>query len=108
MTAGDVVLLNFPFSDLTGAKLRPAVVLAVVDRNDFIAVQVTSKQKSDPNAVELRASDFAAGGLRTTSYARGSKLFTAHRSIVVRRVGRLRGNVKEAIRDIAVRVIRTN
>lgn len=45
MIAGDVVLLNFPFSDLSGVKLRPVVVIAVVDREDFITVQITSQRK---------------------------------------------------------------
>ena len=65
MTAGDVVLLNFPFSDLSAAKVRPAVVLAVVDREDFIAVQITSKRKSDRNAIELSDKSFAEYQKRT-------------------------------------------
>jgi mRNA interferase MazF len=70
MIAGDVVLLNFPFSDLTGAKLRPVVVLAVVDRDEFIACMITSKDKGDRRAVTLTNRSFADGGLRVTSYAR--------------------------------------
>jgi mRNA interferase MazF len=62
MIAGDVVLLNFPFSDLSGAKLRPAVVLAVLDQGDFVACQVTSRQAV--NAVALSAGDFVQGGLK--------------------------------------------
>lgn len=87
MTAGDVVLLNFPFSDLSGAKLRPVVVLAVVDREDFIAVQITSQRKADRGAVELTNKSFTDGGLRVASFARSAKLFTAHRKVVVKRVG---------------------
>ena len=106
MTPGDVVLLNFPFSDLSGAKLRPAVVLAPVDRDDFIAVQITSQRRSDRNAIELTNASFAAGGLRITSFARAGKLFTAHRRIVIKRVGRVRDSVRDAIREAAIRVIR--
>ena len=106
MTAGDVVLLNFPFSDLSGAKLRPAIVLAAVDREDFIAVQITSQRRSDRNAVELTHASFVAGGLRIRSFARAGKLFTAHRKIVIKRVGRLRDSVRDAIREAAIRVIR--
>jgi mRNA interferase MazF len=106
MTAGDVVLFNFPFSDLSAVKLRPAIVLAVVDREDFIAVQVTSQRKADRNAVELTNRSFVEGGLRVTSFARTGKLFTAHRKVVLKRVGRLREDVRSAIRDGAIRVIR--
>ena len=41
--AGAVVLVRFPFSDLSKTKLRPAVVLANVGRGDRILCQVTSK-----------------------------------------------------------------
>ena len=40
--AGTVVLVPFPFSDLSQAKLRPAVVLADVGRGDWILCQITS------------------------------------------------------------------
>jgi mRNA interferase MazF len=104
MTAGDVVLLNFPFSDLSGAKLRPAVVVAVVDQGDFIACQVTSRHAAD--AVALRASDFVQGGLQRDSYARPGKLFTANRSIVAKRVGQVQETTRDSIRDAVIRIIR--
>jgi len=73
MIAGDVVLLNFPFSDLSGAKLRPVLVVAVVDREECVVCQITSQQKRDPRAVELAADAFSDGGLRKTSlFARES------------------------------------
>lgn len=106
MTAGDVVLLRFPFSDLSGVKIRPAAVLAVVDRDDFIACQITSQRKSDRFAVELTDSNFVEGGLRLTSFARPGKLFTADRRVVMKRVGRLRNAVRDVMREAAIRVIR--
>jgi mRNA interferase MazF len=104
--AGDVVLPTFPFSDLSGAKLRPVVVLAVVDKDEFVACQITSKRKSDRRSVELTAASFAAGGLRLTSFVCPGKLFTAHRKVVVKRVGRLKDHVRDEIRDNAIEVIR--
>ena len=46
-TAGSVVLIPFPFSDLSQSKRRPAVVLADAGRGDWILCQVTSKPYSD-------------------------------------------------------------
>jgi hypothetical protein len=40
--AGQVVVLPFPFSDLTRNKFRPALLLAEVGRGDWIACQITS------------------------------------------------------------------
>ncbi len=103
MTAGDVVLLNFPFSDLSGAKLRPAVVLAMAGRGDFVACQITSKRLAGRREIELPGKSFVEGGLRMTSLVLPGKLFTAHEKIVVKRVGRLKDTVREEIREAAIR-----
>lgn len=104
MTAGDVVLLHFPFSDLSGSKLRPAVVLANVGNGDFVAGQVTSNRSAD--AIELTAGSFTAGSLRTVSYARPGKLFTANIKVVSKYVGRLTDGVRDQIKVATIEVIR--
>jgi PemK-like, MazF-like toxin of type II toxin-antitoxin system len=106
MIAGDVLLLNFPFSDLSGAKLRPVLVLAIADRDEYVVCQITSRRKTDPRAIELRDDAFSEGGLRKASFVRPGKMFTAHRSLMVRRVGRLKETVKNTVRDAVVQLIR--
>ena len=85
--AASVVLVPFPFSDLSEAKLRPAVVLANAGRDDWILCQVTSNPYGDARAVALTRSAFAAGSLRVNSYARPGKLFTASRTLITSQVG---------------------
>ena len=51
--AGQVILLPFPFSDLTRSKLRPALLLADAGRDDWIACQITSNPYADPHAIAL-------------------------------------------------------
>ena len=101
---GSVVLLRFPFSDLSQSKLRPAVVLASADRDDWILCQLTSKPYGDVRAIQITDADFASGGLRLVSYARPGKLFTAHRSLFVAEPGKLRpealAKVREAVLDV--------
>lgn len=63
-TTGAVVLIPFPFSDLSQAKLRPAVVLADVGRGDWILCQVTSNPYGDSRAIMLTDASFATGSLR--------------------------------------------
>ena len=58
---GPVVLVRFPFSDLSQSKLRPAVVLADAGRGDWILCQVTSNPYADARAVELAEGDFWHG-----------------------------------------------
>ena len=64
---GAVVLVPFPFSDLSQIKLRPVVVLADASKRDWILCQVTSKPYADTRAIEIKNSDFASGSLRLVS-----------------------------------------
>ena len=98
LAVGAVVLVPFPFSDLSRAKLRPAIVLADAGRGDFVLCQVTSNPYGDPRAVELASGDFASGSLDRISYARPGKLFTASDSLVVRQVGNLNSAALDRIR----------
>ena len=84
---GEVVLVRFPFSDLSQSKVRPAVCLANAGRGDWVLCQITSSPYGDPAAIPLAAPDFASGGLLVASFARPGKLFTAHAGLIVRSVG---------------------
>jgi mRNA interferase MazF len=61
-SVGSVVLVPFPFSDLSQSKLRAAIVLASADREDWVLCQVTSRPYGDTRALELRDADFAVDG----------------------------------------------
>ncbi len=99
---GSIVLVPFPFSDLTQSKLRPAAVLVPAGRGDWILCQITSNSYGDSQAVILANSDFDRGGLRLVSHARPAKLFTAHESLFVTEPGKLR---PESLRKIVDGVI---
>jgi mRNA interferase MazF len=89
LAAGAVVLVPFPFSDLSQAKLRPAVILADAGRGDWVLCQITSNPYGDSCAVALSEKSFREGSLRVVSYARPGKLFTASQSLIVGHVGTL-------------------
>ena len=91
-SAGAVVLVTFPFSDLSQSKLRPAVVLATAGNNDWVLCQITSNAYSDPHAIEITDNNFDSGSLRLVSYARPAKLFTANKRLIAAQVGRLTGD----------------
>lgn len=105
LAAESVVLVSFPFSDLTRSKRRPALVLAAVGRNDVLLWQITSNPYSDLRAIELSEEDFEEGSLRRTSYARPGKLFTAHRSLIAERIGRLNQASRERVTQAVVALI---
>ncbi len=74
---GEIVVLPFPFSDLTRAKRRPALVLAAPLGDDLILCQITSRDVRDEYAVTLKDSDFRLGSLKRPSNARPNRVFTA-------------------------------
>jgi mRNA interferase MazF len=105
--AGSVVLVRFPFSDLSQSKLRPAVILAQAERDDWLLCQLTSKPYSDSRAIQMTDADFDTGSLRITSYARPAKLFTAHRSLIASEVGNLHTDSLNRIIDAIIRLLQS-
>src|SRR4051812_18821014 len=105
LAAGQVVIVHFPFSDLSQAKLRPAIILAEAGRGDWLLCQITSKSYGDPRAVQITAGDFTRGALRVISFARPGKLFTAHTTLIAGEVGELNPAKFSAIRDAVIRLI---
>ena len=86
---GDLVVVTFPFSDLSGSKLRPALVVGVAGRGDFILCQLTSKNYNSDGIEIDPTADVSSGKLRGTSYARPLKLFTAHKRLIKSVIGKL-------------------
>lgn len=91
---GDVVLVPFPFTNLRGAKARPALVVSDSPFNfrDVVLVAITSQVPagSDPLAVDLAPSqsNFAATGLRQHSAVLVGKLVTLEVGLPYRAIGR--------------------
>ncbi len=104
LAVGDIVLVQFPFSDLKGQKLRPTLVLAKAEFDNVILCQITSKPYSSKIAIMLQEEDFIQGELPITSYIRPDKLFTAEPSIIQKKAGTIRVKKKNAIL-LAVREI---
>ena len=81
---GDVVLVPFPFTDLTATKQRPAVVVSPdrlnIVRADVIVAAITSQIPNDLGEDELLLSDadLRASGLPKRSIIRLGKIFTIH------------------------------
>ena len=97
---GDIVILSFPFSDLSATKVRPALVLADAN-DDVILSQITSREFFDDHAVSLSRREFREGSLPCDSWIRVNKLFTADRSLIFRKSGRItERKVSEVIENL--------
>jgi mRNA interferase MazF len=99
---GDVVVVPFPFSDLTFAKRRPALVIAELEGDDLILCQITSQQIGDRYTVSIEKKDFETGTLKQKSNVRPNRVFTADRHIVLYLVGHLR---PDKVSDIIERIV---
>lgn len=101
-SAGSVVVIPFPFSDLSKSKLRPALVLANVGKGDWILSQITSKSYADKGAIALNREDFSSGSLKIASFIRPGKLFTANKMLFHGHPGSISS---EKLKEVIITVI---
>ena len=85
----DIVLLPFPFTDLSASKKRPVLILRAPNfQGDFLAVPITS-QSGYENSLALQQDDLILGFLPKISYVRPDKLVTLNECLVIQRIGKL-------------------
>lgn len=103
---GEVVVVPFPFSDLTQAKRRPALVVASLTGDDVILCQITSQVTRDDYALSIMAEDFVSGSLNQPSNVRPNRIFTADQNIILYLVGQLKSEVLEQIISQIIGILR--
>lgn len=107
LVAGEVVVLLFPFSDLSSSRRRPALVVATLTGDDVILAQITSSfARSDKYAISLEAKDFQEGKLPVSSLIRPNKLFTADTALISSKMGSLRENKLKEVQEALVKIFR--
>jgi mRNA interferase MazF len=104
---GDVVVVPFPFSDLTQTKRRPALVISPLDGEDVILCQITSQQVKDSYAIPLRNTDFLTGKLSQPSNVRPNRLFTADSHLILYRAGNLTAAKMTEVVEKLVSIVRS-
>jgi mRNA interferase MazF len=92
---GQVVLVPFPFADLSSAKQRPAVIVSASwynnSRPDCVLAAITSSvpAEMEPDMVRIQGSEVKTAGLRMTSVVRAGKVFTIEQDRIVKPMGQL-------------------
>jgi len=99
---GDIVVIPFPFSDLSGSKKRPALVIADLQGDDIILCQITSQQVKDKYAIPVKDSDFKSGKLTAPSNIRPNRIFTADKNIIIKKAASLN---EAAINTVVQKII---
>ncbi len=99
---GDVVVVPFPFSDLSESKRRPALVITPLRGDDVLLCQITSQAVKDSYAIYIEEKDFETGTLKQTSHVRPNRLSTADAQIILYHVGHLK---KEKVNEIVKKIV---
>ena len=87
---GDVIVLPFPFSDLSSSKKRPALVLATLTGENIIVCSITSQHRTgNKYSIKLETSDVKNGSLKQASYIQPDVIFTADSMMVSYKIGEL-------------------
>jgi len=101
---GEIIIVPFPFSDLSSSKRRPAIVLTDLQGNDVILCQITSQFNGDPYAIPITQNNLKSGTLIANSNVRPNRIFTADSNIIIKSVGiiddKTLENIIEAVVDI--------
>jgi len=104
---GDIVLVPFPFTDLSGRKVRPALIVSPDPvGGDILVAFISSVIPPVPEPTEyvldVTHPAFVQTGLRSTSVFKMGKIATLHRSLILRRLGRTTSELQNAL-DIALK-----
>lgn len=104
---GDIVVVNFPFSDLTNSKKRPALVISnkkVNSTGDYLLLQITSKQIVDSFTFPLEKKHFESGyDLPLKSYLRLQKIFLLNQRLISEKTSELK---EDAVISVVEEIIK--
>ena len=86
---GDIVVIEFPFSNLSESKKRPVLVLKNPKGEDLIVVQITGSSYEKNSEILLKTGDFKQGSLNRDSYIRIDKIASVEKSLIKYQIGSL-------------------
>jgi mRNA interferase MazF len=86
MKKGDIVYINFPFTDLSGTKIRPAVIIEAFDY-DVIVIFITSKLHQFDKKTDLIVNPDTSNRLKAVSVFKPTKILTLSKKLVVAKTG---------------------
>ncbi|MSS74501.1 type II toxin-antitoxin system PemK/MazF family toxin [Candidatus Pacearchaeota archaeon] len=90
LVKGDIIVINFPYSDLITYKKRPALIVKVPNGEEIIVCQITSSSSEKSVEISLQDQDFQHGKLKINSYIRIDKIFSIEKSLIDYKIGSLK------------------
>ena len=96
---GDIIIIEFPYSNLRDVKRRPVLILKVPKGEDIIVAQITGESYEDDVEIPLNKEDFKQGSLKRESYIRIDKIASIEKSLIKYKAGSLRREKFDEILD---------
>ncbi|MFH1050755.1 MAG: type II toxin-antitoxin system PemK/MazF family toxin [bacterium] len=103
---GNVVIINYPFSDFSSQKKRPALIVATPKGQDIILCQITSQKHYDSYSINLDSDDFSKGSLHQKSFIRPNKIISIDKSIVSYIIGSIHISKLSLVIDKIIEIIK--
>lgn len=103
---GEVVLVPFPFTDLSQTKRRPVLIISNIAHNlssdDFVCCGITANLDNKHYSILLEPSEMIDGAIPVTSRIKFDKIFTLKKSLAVKRLGKVNSKKINQVRDALV------
>ena len=106
LVRGDVIVIDFPFSNLVQFKPRPVLVIKIPKGEDVIVNQITGTSYEKSVEVKIENKDFSKGSLKRDSYLRLDKIFSIEKSLIKYKIGSLKPEKFKEIMDKIISFLR--
>ena len=87
---GEIIVIEFPFSDLKDAKRRPVLIVKVLKGEDIIVLQITGSSYEPSVEIRINNNDFKNGSLKRDSFVRIDKIASIEKSLIKYKIGSLK------------------
>jgi mRNA interferase MazF len=105
----DILLVPFPFSDQSGRKVRPVIVISNEEFNeyseDIIVTGVTSNISRDKYNLSLSNEDLEEGKLLTQCGIKAENILKIDKELIIKKIGRINEKKLNNIKDMIIRII---
>lgn len=103
---GDVVIIEFPYSNLKDSKRRPVLILKVPNGEDLLVLQITSASYEKRVEILVKKEDFRQGALKKDSHIRVDKIASVDKSLIKYKVGSLKQEKFNEVMDTVCSFLR--
>jgi len=101
--AGDIIVVPFPFTDLSNNRRRPALVLANLEGDDIVICEITSIIKKDSYVISLENKDLESGKLKIESIIRPNRILTIHKDKINYKFGKIKDSkLQEVLQKLKI------